>query len=341
MLDAEQGGWLQTFDQLIICSGARELLLPFPGWTLPGVTGVGGLQALIKSGVSVKGQRIVIAGSGPLLLASARTAQQAGATIVRVAEQAAAASLARAAIGLWRWPNKLQQAVTLFTPVHRPNCQVLEATGTQKVEGVRLRQGKREHHLACDRVACGFGLVPNTEVAQALGLTPQAHQGIAVNDLQQTQLTHVFAAGECTGIGGAEKAWVEGEIAGLAASGQWELAQKKRAERARWHAFARHMQRNWPADHSATAAAMKPDTLVCRCEDIPAAELADCTGWIEAKLHTRCGMGPCQGKVCGTAAATLWGWQPPPVGQLMHPCRIGSLANIPCRHGPASSTAGS
>lgn len=52
-------------ERLIICSGARELFIPFPGWTLPGVTGAGGLQALIKSGMDVRGQRVVIAGSGP------------------------------------------------------------------------------------------------------------------------------------------------------------------------------------------------------------------------------------------------------------------------------------
>lgn len=328
LLENDEGGWLQTFDRLIICSGARELLLPFPGWTLPGVTGAGGLQALIKSGVPVKGQRVVIAGSGPLLLASARTATQAGATLVRVAEQARAASLISAAMGLWRWPGKLKQAALLATPAFRTGCQVLEALGTHKVEGVRIQQGKRVTTLACDRIACGYGLTPNTEVARALGLPLGANQGIAVDEAQQSALPHVFAAGECTGIGGAEKALIEGEIAGLAATDQWDRARQRVTERAHWHAFATHMQHAWPVDPSAVRAVLKPDTLVCRCEDVSASDVSRHTHWIEAKLHTRCGMGPCQGRVCGTVTAALWGWQQPPARPLVQPCRIGSIAGL-------------
>jgi NADPH-dependent 2,4-dienoyl-CoA reductase/sulfur reductase-like enzyme len=85
----DERGLLLEYGTLILCCGARELLLPFPGWTLPGVTGAGGLQALIKSGLDVRGQRTVIAGSGPLLLASAATARHAGAQVLRVLEQAA------------------------------------------------------------------------------------------------------------------------------------------------------------------------------------------------------------------------------------------------------------
>ncbi|HSJ15792.1 MAG TPA: FAD-dependent oxidoreductase, partial [Longimicrobiales bacterium] len=44
------------YQQLVIATGARELLLPFPGWTLPGVIGVGGAQALLKAGLDVRGR---------------------------------------------------------------------------------------------------------------------------------------------------------------------------------------------------------------------------------------------------------------------------------------------
>src|SRR5690606_38816950 len=88
LIETQAQSWVQHFSQVILCTGARELLLPFPGWTLPGVTGAGGLQALIKQGLDVRGQRIVIAGAGPLLLAAAATARRAGATVLHVAEQA-------------------------------------------------------------------------------------------------------------------------------------------------------------------------------------------------------------------------------------------------------------
>src|SRR3546814_5819669 len=81
LAEGARHGLTLTYDRLIIACGAREHLLPFPGWTLPGVTGAGGLQALIKGGTPVDGQRIVVAGSGPLLWAAAATAQARGAHI--------------------------------------------------------------------------------------------------------------------------------------------------------------------------------------------------------------------------------------------------------------------
>lgn len=97
------------WQRLILCCGARELSLPFPGWTLPNVTGAGGLQAQIKHGLQLKGERVVIAGSGPLLLAVASTVKRAGGNIVAIIEQAPMTALARFATGLWRWPEKLRQ----------------------------------------------------------------------------------------------------------------------------------------------------------------------------------------------------------------------------------------
>lgn len=105
LLEDPHTGWRQGYGQLILCTGARERLLPFPGWTLPGVTGAGGLQALIKGGMPVRGERIVIAGSGPLLLAVAASAQAAGAQVLRVAEQASLRSVLRFGAGLLRWPG--------------------------------------------------------------------------------------------------------------------------------------------------------------------------------------------------------------------------------------------
>ncbi|MFD1298985.1 FAD-dependent oxidoreductase, partial [Lysobacter gummosus] len=92
-----------SYRALVLATGARELLLPFPGWTLPGVTGAGGLQALVKQGWPIAAQRVLIAGSGPLLLAAAATARAHGAKVVGIHEQAPAAELARFAARLWRW----------------------------------------------------------------------------------------------------------------------------------------------------------------------------------------------------------------------------------------------
>jgi len=326
LLEDAQRSWRQGYGKLVLCTGARELLLPFPGWTLPGVTGAGGLQALIKGGLPVAGERIVIAGSGPLLLAVAATAQAAGAQVLRVLEQAPLAAMAAFAASLWRWPAKAVQASGLAHAGYRTSSHVLAAAGATHLESLRLRQGRQTLELACDRLACGFGLVPNTELAQALGGSLNARHGVTVDGWQATGVADIYAAGECTGIGGSDAALVQGAIAGHAAVGDSARGRALWPRRARWDAFARALDQRFslaPALRKLPA----PDTLVCRCEDVPHAALAGFDNWTQAKLHTRCGMGACQGRVCGAAVQHLFGWQPGTPRLPLSPARIGTLAS--------------
>lgn len=331
LLEDAERGWRVQWKKLILCTGARELLLPFPGWTLPGVTGAGGLQALIKAGLPVEGERIVIAGSGPLLLAAASTARAAGAKVGRIAEQATFSAVAGFAANLWRWPGKAAQSVTLADPQYRTASRIVSAQGGTQVESVRLLQGDRELEIACDRVACGFGLTPNTQLGRLLGCTLTIEgagaQPLAVDARQLTSLSDVYAAGECTGFGGSERALAQGTIAGYAAVGNERAAKQYEAERARWDAFAAQLHRSF-ALAPAIRQIPQPDTLVCRCEDVPFSALADCTGWTDAKLHRRCGMGACQGRVCGDAAQFLFGWTPPAPRPPLSPVRIATLAGL-------------
>lgn len=325
LLEDAVRGWCLQYAKCIVCTGARELLLPFAGWTLPGVTGAGGLQALIKGGMSVRGERIVVAGSGPLLLAVAATAQAAGATVLRVAEQAPLGAVAAFTASLVRWPGKAVQGLGLLHAGYRTSSHVLAALGRGRVESVRLRQGARTEEIACDRLACGFGLVPNTPIGQALGCALNPQRAIAVDAWQATSVPDHYAAGECTGFGGSERALVQGAIAGYAASGQRAQAQALWPQRQRWEAFARSLNTHFALRPELKTLA-EPDTVVCRCEDVRYAQLAACAGWIDAKLHTRCGMGACQGRVCGAATEHLWGWVPPaPPRTPVSPARIGTL----------------
>lgn len=329
LLEDPERGWVQRYDKLILCTGARELLLPFPGWTLPGVTGAGALQAFIKSGLPVAGERIVIAGSGPLLLAVAATARKSGAQVLRVAEQASLASLAAFTAQLVRWPGKAMQALTLVDKSYRTSCQVVSAQGDGRVESVRLQQGGQVIDMACNRIACGFGLIPNTQLGQLLGcsLAPASGsaQGLAFDAFQATSVPDVYAAGECTGFGGSERALAQGSIAGNAAVANIAAAQQCWPERARWEAFASQLHRRFALADSLKQIP-RSDTLVCRCEDVPHNVLAQCSGWIDAKLHSRCGMGACQGRVCGAAAQFLYGWAPPVPRSPLSPARIATLA---------------
>lgn len=325
LLEDAEHGWTQHSRHLILCTGARELLLPFPGWTLPGVTGAGGLQALIKGGMQVEGQRIVIAGTGPLLLAAAASASRAGAQVVRIAEQAGRPALAAFAARLPRWPGKVAQAAALWHREWRTGSHVVEALGQRRIEAVRLQRHEREETLACDRLACGFGLVPNTELGQLLGCTLDDRGGLAVDRSMATGIAGVRAAGECTGFGGSERALLQGAIAGHAAAGDTKRAQALLPQLARWQGFAELLRTHFalrdPVRHLAA-----PDTLVCRCEDVAWRDLAAHSDWIDAKLHTRCGMGACQGRICGAATQALFGWSPAPPRDLLSPARIGTLA---------------
>lgn len=324
LLEDPERGWLLSYHKLILCTGARERLLPFPGWTLPGVTGAGGLQALIKGGLSVEGERVVVAGTGPLLLASAATARKNGARIVRVAEQAGPSAVGRFAMGLWQWPNKAIQALTLFSGAYRTAAHVVEALGSDRLEAVRIQMGERVEEVACERLACGFSLVPNVEVAKALGCEVR-DQAIVVDDWQASTLTDHYAAGECTGFGGSELALVEGRIAGLVAIERQDQARALWPQRQRWQRFADRLNRAFALDPALKRLAA-PDTLVCRCEDVAYASLVEHGTWSAAKLNTRCGMGACQGRICSTAAQTLFGWEPPVLRPPFSPARIATLA---------------
>lgn len=323
LLEEASGSRTLSFDTLIVCTGARELLLPFPGWTLPGVTGAGGLQALIKGGVEIADERIVIAGTGPLLLASAATARQAGARVALVAEQAARRAVLDFGLGLWRWPNKLCQALTLATPRYRHGTWVEAALGSDRLEAVRLRQGDRRWEVACDRLACGYGLVPNVELAQSLGCAT-LDGAVAVDDHQRTSQPHMLAAGECTGVGGNELAQVTGRIAGLVASGQLDAAHAAQPQARAWRCFAAQLARTFVLN-PAIARLAQPDTLVCRCEDVALGALVGHADWTQAKLRSRCGMGACQGRICGQATRVLLGWTPPAPRFPLQPTRIDSL----------------
>ncbi|CAN7608734.1 MULTISPECIES: FAD-dependent oxidoreductase [Paraburkholderia] len=325
---AGHGGVGIRYERLILATGARERLLPFAGWTLPGVTGAGALQALIKGGMPVHGERIVIAGSGPLLIAALATARAAGARVVAVVEQAPAFEVARFGASLISEPAKLRQAVGMtrgFTGLRYWTSSIVqEAHGEGCVERVTIRRGERNVTLACDRVACGYGLVPNVTLAHALGCAINEAGEIVVDGEQRSSVGGVLAAGECTGIGGAELAAVEGELAGLSASGSAASRAVLHAQRARWRRFGRRVEAAF-ALRDAALVAPADATLLCRCEDVSLGEVRAYPDWRDAKLHTRCGMGACQGRICGAAASLYFGWQAAAPRPPFSPARIGTL----------------
>jgi NADPH-dependent 2,4-dienoyl-CoA reductase/sulfur reductase-like enzyme len=313
-----------SYQSVVLATGARERFLPFPGWTLPNVMGAGGLQALVKTGLPIDGKRVVVAGSGPLLLAVAAYLRGHGADVVLIAEQASSVQLARFAVGLF---SKRTQAFDLKRQLknvpYRSGCWVAEAHGEEKLEGVTLVRGGKAWHVECDYLACGFHLVPNVELAELLGCAVE-NGSVQVDEFQQTTIANVYSAGETTGIGGLELSLVEGEIAGLAAAGKHEAARELFPARAKQRKFADLLNRTFALRDELKRLA-RPDTIVCRCEDVTLERLHGHHSWRAAKLQTRCGMGPCQGRVCGGAVEFLFGWRAESVRPPVLPVKIDSL----------------
>ncbi len=323
--------WEHSFElrykKLIIAAGAREIFLPFPNWTLPGIAGVGGLQALAKSGLPMTGKSVVIAGSGPLLLAVAASLRKLGANVKLIAEQATRQSVMRFAFGLLRHPAKVSQAAALQYSLlgipYRYGCWVEGAEGNGQLERLVLRQGDRRWTEQCDYAGIAFGLYPNVELPSLLNCRIQ-NDVVEVDDYGRTSVEDIYCVGECTGIGGVDLSLVEGEIAGYSAAGS--------EDRARHLSAARKNARDF-ADRLNTAFALRPelralpkdDTFVCRCEDVSFGRLKDVSSFRAAKLHTRCGMGPCQGRVCGPATQFLFGWRAESIRPPIFPARVRSL----------------
>lgn len=337
--DARSASRLE-YDALILATGARELLLPFPGWTLPGVTGAGGLQALAKQGWPLSGQRVVVAGSGPLLLATAATARRHGAEVLGIHEQAGHAAMRRFASGLWRWPSRLVQAATLRTRLagvpYQWGSVVVAAHGDERLREIEIEGPRGRQRVACDHLAVGYGLVPEVRLAQMLGcrLEPEgAHWRVHVDARQCSSVENVYAAGETCGIGGRDAAIVEGTIAGCAATGATTAMANLARRRRRARAFAGHLSRHFVLDARVRELA-RPDTMVCRCEDVPLAALDDFDDGRAAKLATRCGMGACQGRICGAALAELGRCAPHGVRPPLLPVRLESLASSKNQHHP-------
>ncbi|MGC2658477.1 MAG: FAD/NAD(P)-binding oxidoreductase [Bryobacteraceae bacterium] len=319
-----------AFSKLILATGARERLLPFPGWTMPNVMAAGGLQAMVKSGLPILGKRVIVAGSGPLLLAVAAHLQKRGAIVLGICEQASWSALARFSVALLSDSQKFRQAFALQRVLRGvpfwPNTWPLRANGDPKLESVTLSRNGKVHEIACDYLACGFHLVPNTELACLLGCRLK-NGFVEVDELQQTSVSNIFCAGEPAAISGLETALLTGQIAGMAAAGQpgnaHELQRKWRKSRR----FVEKLDATFTLRPELKALA-DPETIICRCEDVTHGRASQYRSWRDAKNQTRCGMGPCQGRICGPLTQFLYGWHPESVRPPIFPVRLQHLAKM-------------
>jgi len=355
--DGEQAAII-AYQQVILAAGAREVLLPFPGWTLPGVTGAGGLQVMVKDGVSVHGQRIVVAGTGPLLLAVAASLQATGAHVVGIFEQASNASLLAFTSQLWRYPALCWQALglrwqTRHIPWHTASW-ITSAEGGETVTGVHWRNAQGKHgQLDCSRLACGYGLTENsellalfadsnsvnkkrstaTETSVRAATADAIRPGITTADVATAQ-PGVWIAGELLGIGGARRAIISGQRAAAETVGAAAQGRQLQGQLQRWNRYVSALAQQFALRDKVRHLAID-NTVLCRCEAVTVGAARAHADFRSAKLATRLGMGACQGRICGSACQQLFGWRadhtraplaPTPIRTLMQSAGIEAVA---------------
>jgi thioredoxin reductase len=325
--------------QLILAPGAQEVPVAFPGWTLPGVMMGGAAQSLLVTQRVLPGRRVVLAGVGPLQLKVASQLIDAGAAVVDILEASSKppVSMENALRSLGHW-GKMREGMTYWmklkkarVPYHHSHVPV-RALGTEQLEAVVVAQVDEEWRvvpgsertLEADTLCLSYGFLPATQLTRLIGcrLDFQERAGgwVTWHDPdQRTSVEGVYVAGEVGGIGGAEVAIEEGRIAGLAAAralGKTETSanRKREAESRKRLARAREF-----AELASAMMQLKPalldlitdDTIVCRCESLPAAQIMQAIGSAGErtlrgmKVQTRAGMGSCQGRMCGHLISRL------------------------------------
>ncbi len=309
---------------LLLATGAMERPLPAPGFTLPGVMGAGALQILLKTGGLVPTGRVVLLGGGPLLLLIAAQYLRAGLRIAAIVEttrpdrRGALAALPRAL----RAGDYLAKGAAMLLalrrhgiPVHRGATDI-RALGRDRVEAVSFLQDGQRRTLAVDLLGIHEGVVPHSQLARAIGCghrwdEEQLCFRPALGPSGESDQPGIWIAGDAGGIAGARAAEHQARLA------VFEIAHRlgrlgadeahRRAAMDRRH-LARHLAIRPLLDRlyrPGLATALLPDdTILCRCEEVSAGDLRaavrdGCRGPNQAKAFLRCGMGPCQGRMCG------------------------------------------
>ncbi len=321
--------------QLIIASGAYERVMPFPGWTLPGVMTVGGAQLLLKGQGLLAGQRLLLAGTGPLLQLAGVQLLDAGAEVAAIVELQPRKKFLTQAPKFWGHWDKVGQGLGYQRQLKKAGVPikygsaVVRALGQQEVEGAVIagvdktgRPTGKEEQFAVDTICLNFGFIPTTELTRLAGcqhyFDPHfSSLATVTNEDMETSQSGIFAVGEVRGIGGVDVALLEGRIAGLAAARQagYNLDISDKDEQ--------NMRQEWQRARSVveTLGAMftvKPglcelasdEVLVCRCEEVTAGQIrtavrAGVTTLNGLKPWTRVGMGHCQGRICGPILAQI------------------------------------
>jgi NADPH-dependent 2,4-dienoyl-CoA reductase/sulfur reductase-like enzyme len=317
---------------IILASGAMERPFPVPGWTLPGVMGAGAAQILFKSAGALPGDPVVLAGCGPLLYLLASQYLAAGVKLKAVIHTTKTAAYLHAvrhlpdALRGWR---DLRKGMSMLSHLRKHRVPVYAGAedfaieGAEHAEAIRFSHKGRTHRIESSLILLHQGVVPNTQFSWALRAKHRWDDAqlcwLPQTDAHgQIEETGIYLAGDCRGIVGAKASASQGRLAAIAVASRLRadagkaLQQREGEVRADLHgqlhirAFLDALYR--PAD----AHRMPTDNavVVCRCEEVTAGQIREytklgCQGPNQTKAFGRCGMGPCQGRLCGLTVTEL------------------------------------
>jgi len=324
-------------DTVVLAPGAYDRPVPFPGWTLPGVLTAGGAQNLMKAYRVLPGRRVLVVGSGPLLLVVAHYLLQGGAQVVSLCE---ASSLR----GLWRYAHRLLPHLDFVQQGRRYRRElagagvpvltghvILRATGATEVTGATIARCDddwrpipgTEVTVDADALVVGYGLLSSLELSRLAGCEHRWEAALGGwaplrnRDMEST-VPGVFIVGDGAGVAGSAVALEEGHLAGLSVAhrlgrltGRDYSGEANRARGRLLHlqGFRRVMDEIFRFGAGIYSLADERTTL-CRCEEVTVGEALlalreGATHVNEVKAWTRVGMGRCQGRMCGPALAHL------------------------------------
>lgn len=345
--------------RVVLATGAMERPFPITGWTLPGVMTAGAAQILLKTAQAVPAGELVLAGCGPLLYLLGWQYLRAGVRIRAIVDTTDRTdhrrALAHAGAALRGW-RVMAKGLKLMLALRRAGVPFhtgatgLAIDGQERAAAVRFNAGGRAHRIDADVVLLHQGVVPNTQFSWSLRATHRWDEAQLCWTPQadawgELDVPGIFVAGDGGGIGGALAAACQGRLAGLAAAQQ--LGRIDGAERDRRAAPVRAELATQLAVRPFLDALYRPklrvpadDVIVCRCEEVTAGQIRShvalgCTGPNQAKSFGRCGMGPCQGRLCGLTVteviAEARGVSPAEVGYYrirppIKPITLGELA---------------
>jgi len=318
------------YDFILFATGARERFLPFKGWTLPGVYSTGMLQVLIKNFGVLPAKKMLMAGSGLFLFAAAYEYLKNGGKLLGIMEQSPFWNKVKFLPQFFHQSSKFLEGAGYISKILLSGVpvkfqrHVIEARGEKNLEEVVI--GKLDKHgelisgtektYKTDTLVVGYGFVPNIEAPQMAGCQLEycKEKGgwtVVVNDYMETNVENILAAGEITGIGGANKSLNEGKIAAYTILGKLGLMDKenlaplfKKLKKERKHhmSFVKCFNSLYQIKPK-TVLGIPDDTIVCRCESVDMKSIKDavsmgCHDPNGLKMATRCTMGQCQGRTC-------------------------------------------